>query len=133
MNALAFLLSLLAAWIPRAHATVLEFAGLESGNGIDQMWSRICSTLPFCNVGPNAPEFFATKVSNIVFTLITALGIIMVIYGGIKLIIARGSDEGLGEAKTIVIYAIAGIILAQLARPIVNYTVNTLLPMALGG
>lgn len=131
------LLSLLHRWlVPVAQAVVLENAGSWSPSGapnpgVQMMWARICRTLPFCGVGPAAPAFFVGKVIRFIFLAIGGIAVLMIIYAGIKLIIAQGSDEALTEARKIVLYAAAGIVLSIIGNALIVYISSVVLPQAL--
>lgn len=113
-----FLLALIG--IDVAHAQV------GSGPGVDEMWSTICSTLPFCDLGTEAPAYFSQKLVIFIFPLIVAAAVCVIIYAGIKMI--TGGEEGFTEAKTIITYAVVGIILAMLTTAIFVFIGSFLLP-----
>lgn len=102
-------------------------AQVGSGPGVDEMWSTICSTLPFCDLGTGAPAYFSQKIVTFVFPLIVAAAVCVVIYAGIKMI--TGGEEGFTEAKTIITYAVIGIILAVLTGSIFVFIGSFLLPL----
>ena len=117
------------------HAVVLNNAGTWSPNGgpnqgIISMWSTICSTLPFCNLGADAPVFFLAKFIRFIFSVIAGVGVCVIIYAGITLVTAPGSDEVWTEAKKIIAYALGGIVLAILGNAIVVYLTVTFLPQS---
>lgn len=114
-------MQLLSLFIEHAHAQV------GSGPGVDQMWQTICSTLPYCNVGTSAPAFFSQRIVNFVFPLIVGVAVCVIIYAGIKMI--TGGEEGYGEAKTMIMYALAGIVLAILTSAIFVFIGGYLLPL----
>ena len=127
---------LIGLFAPAVHAVVLNNAGTWSPNGganqgIISMWATICQTLPFCNLGANAPAFFLAKVVRFIFFTIGGVAVCVIIYAGIVLVMSEGSEESWSEAKKIIIYALGGIILAIMGSAIVTYLTVTLLPQAL--
>lgn len=125
--------SLLIGWlVPTAHATVLNQAGLENGAGVSGMWEEICQTLPFCDIGNQAPDVLSTKILDIISGLVVGIAIAFVIYAGIRLIMAQGDDQGLAEAKTIVTYALVGLVLSVVGRALILFIATDLLPRLLG-
>ncbi len=114
---LSFFLSL----IETAHAQV------GSGPGVDEMWDTICSTLPYCDLGTDAPAFFSQRIVNFVFPLIVGAAVCVIIYAGIKMV--TGGEEGYGEAKTIITYALGGLILSILTGSIFVFIGSYLLPL----
>lgn len=126
------LLVLFGSLVPAAaHAKVIDSA-LNKGAGVAQMWASICSTLPFCDVGNEAPAFFATKVTNFIFGIIIAAAILTIMFAGLRLISSAGSDDRMAEAKKTVGFALGGLVLAILGRSIILFIANSLLPRLLG-
>lgn len=133
---MALLLSLLHWLVPTVQAVTLENAGSwttfgRPNPGIQTMWMKICTILPFCSVGAAAPAFFALKIIQFVFYAIGVVAVGMLIYAGIKLIISQGSDEALTEAKKITSYALGGIVLAIIGQGFVLYLYTVALPQVL--
>lgn len=111
----------LAPFVDTAHAQT------QSGPGVDQMWDMICSVLPYCTIGTNAPAFFSQRIVNFIFPLVVAVAVCVVIYAGIKMIM--GGEEGFTEAKTMIFYVGVGIVLSVLAGSIFVFVGGYLLPM----
>lgn len=110
--------------IPTAYAaSVLTGVG-SADPGVAAMWSEICSVMPFCTVGTSAPLLVTLKLTGVILLFIGAAAVAMFIYAGIRIIISRGNEEGLGEAKKIAMYAALGIALAILADAIVYYAIG---------
>lgn len=127
------LLALLSALIPAAHAAVIDTAGIDDGPGVASMWATICSTLPFCDVGSTAPSFLLDKITTFVFSLIVGVGIIVIIYSGLRLVSSLGDEGRIAESKKTIMFAVGGILLAIMARAIVLFIGQTLLPGIIGG
>lgn len=113
--------------IPSAHA---QLAGVGSSNpAVANMWSTICSTVPFCALSANsAPGYFAGKVILIVQSLITAVAIIMIIYASIQLSAVSVDESRKDEAKKIITYALAGIVLTLISGTLINYLLVEVFP-----
>lgn len=125
------ILSLLHRWlIPEAEAVVLNQAG-QQNPGVQSMWRTICQTLPFCNVGFNAPGLFVAKLIAFIFSIFGGVAVLVIIYAGIKMLLSQGNDEALTDARKIILYAAVGIILALLANGIVYYLSTVVLNQAL--
>ena len=119
-----FILFLLGLITPGAHAVTLDGAG-EGGAGVSAMWSRICSTLPYCSLGPEgAVEFFTGKIIVLIFSIIGGVGIALIVYAGIRMIVSQGQDEALVEAKKIVKYVAIGMTLALSATAAIGFFVS---------
>jgi hypothetical protein len=119
----------LAILVQTAHAARLETVGSRNPV-IANMWARICSTLPFCTVGANAPAFFGAKIARFVSSTILVLGVAVLIYAGIKIILSQGNEEALNEGKKIGMYALGGIALSILAQAIIRYVATVVFPEA---
>lgn len=48
------------------------------------------------------------------------IAVIMVIYGGVTYVVSAGSDEAVGKAKKIIMYALIGIVIILLSFVLVN-------------
>lgn len=118
------MLHLLRIFVQKAHAQV------GAGPGVDEMWETICSTLPYCDLGTNAPAFFSQRIVNFVFPLIVGAAVCVVIYAGIKMI--TGGEEGYTEAKTIIMYGLVGIVLATLTGTVFVFIGSFLMPLLVG-
>lgn len=114
-------------------ARTIDNTGLAGSEIVDGMWNDICSALPFCDVGEDAVDMIARQVINVVFDIITSLAVIVMMYGGIKMIASRGNEEGYAQAKKVAFYAGVGLIIALLAENLVLYIADDLLPTMLGG
>ena len=83
------------------------------------MWGMIRSVFPHTGLGAYGFNFVMLAIINFILNTISALAVVMLIYGGIKL--TTGSEDALGEAKKVVTYSILGLIAAMCADAIVLY------------
>ncbi len=107
--------------IQTAHAVTLEQAGFWQSEAIRGMWTQICGILPFCSIGADAPRMIACKIARLVFNSITGIAICVVIFAGIKMMLAQGDEGGVSEAKKMIAYAVAGIVLSMIAWAVVPF------------
>lgn len=118
-----FLPSLIAGYlIPVAHA---QDKWGNNAPGVSEMWKMISESL-FTQANPVTA--ITTNVVAFLFPLIGAAAVILIIYAGIKMITGQGKDDTITQAKTIVLYALVGVILAILSSTIVLYFAQTFLP-----
>lgn len=104
--------ALIGFFVPVAHAAEGGAHGFASGGpGVSDMWNSICSTLPFCDVGKNAPQLVADRANEVLLPLIVGVAVISAIYAGIQLMQAQGSSDGLDKAKTTIKHAVIGVVL----------------------
>lgn len=100
--------------------------------GVQEMWDTICDTVPFTNIsygqqGEGAAEFFSQRIVDFLFPLIVGAAVCGIIYAGIKMI--KGGEEGFGEAKTIIMYTLAGVVLSILTGSVFVFIGDYLLPL----
>lgn len=119
MSLLSFAIGIL---VPLAHAQD-KWGG--NAPGVAEMWSRISESL-FTRANPVTA--ITGNVVAFLFPLIGAAAVILIIYAGIRMIMGEGKDEVINQAKTIVLYALVGVILAILSTTIVIYFAQTFLP-----
>jgi hypothetical protein len=108
--------------VGRFTAAAIDKIVNNPGPGTQTMWQQICQTLPFCAVGKNAPMFVATKVGSFIAEVIGGAAVLVILYAAIRLVSARGGEEGVSESKKILLYAVIGLILAIISDAVVYYT-----------
>lgn len=77
-----------------------------------------------------APTDLKITVKNVINTLLYAVGIasvIMIIYGGIMYVISAGDSGKITKAKSILIYAVVGLVISILSYAIVQFVVDNLI------
>ncbi|UPA22223.1 hypothetical protein K8942_04165 [Candidatus Peribacteria bacterium] len=110
--------------IPSASARTLEEAG--AGNaGVRAMWNQICAAIPCVasSSGDNLIEALVSAIIAFIFPLTSVIAVCMVIYAGIQIVISNGSEDKVGEAKKIMMYAAAGVILSLMTSAIMSFAV----------
>ena len=123
--------SLLGTMIPRASAAVIEQLG-QGAPGIDGMWDQLKQTFPHTDMGSGGLAFLLLMLTNMILRFIGGIAVLMIVYGGIRMIMTVYDENSHGEAKKIVISACVGLILTMLADAVVMYVIY-LLQMATGG
>ena len=79
--------------------------------------------------GQGSARQLALTIVNFFLTFLGLLAVIMIIYGGFLYVSAAGNDEKIGQAKKIIMYSVAGIIIILVSFAVVN----TVLGAATGG
>lgn len=79
--------------------------------------------LPKVNVGDNS---LVKTVLNILFSILGAISLLFVTYGGFKYVISRGEPQSVAKAKDTILYAVIGLVIALLATVIVNFVIGKL-------
>jgi amino acid transporter len=66
------------------------------------------------------------KIAKLIFWILLAVSIIFLVYAGIIFVTSAGSEEQIKKAKTIIFYAIIGIVVALLAYGIRGFLLSQL-------
>lgn len=74
-------------------------------------------------VGPNGTLL---KVADILLFALGIISVIMIIIGGIKYITSGGDSGKTGSARNTILYAIIGLVVAALARPLIAFIIRGL-------
>ena len=67
------------------------------------------------------PDAAIEKITSLIFGALLAVAVIAIIYAGFSFITAQGDPAKVGTARTMLLYAVVGIIVALLAQGIVNF------------
>ena len=118
-------ISLIGLIIPRASAAVIEQLG-QGAPGIDNMWGQLKQTFPHTDMGSGGFAFVILMVTNIILRFIGGIAVLMIVYGGIRMIMTVYDEASHTEAKKIVISACVGLVLVVLSDAIVMYVVSVL-------
>jgi len=65
-----------------------------------------------------------TKISNIVFSIMGALALLMLIIAGLRYTISQGDATKVADAKRMITYTLIGLIVIAFAATIVNFVLN---------
>ncbi len=79
------------------------------------------------NVNNDSLVVQATNIMNAIFILLGFVATLFIIYAGIRLIVSRGQEDAMKEAKQILLYAVAGFALILVSWGIVRLIVSLLL------
>ncbi|NOS66946.1 MAG: hypothetical protein HOO67_01100 [Candidatus Peribacteraceae bacterium] len=120
---MTFFRSIVGIIAPRAHAAAIEQLG-SGAPGIDGMWQDLKSVFPHTDMGTQGLEFVLLMFTNIILRFIGGIAVLMIIYGGIRMIMTVGDENAHTEAHKIVMYACLGLILAIGADGIVMYVMS---------
>lgn len=74
-----------------------------------------------------------TTLTNILLFIVGALGVIMIIIGGLRYVISGGNSASVTAAKNTILYAIVGLVISFLAFAAINFVLNAVTPGAGAG
>lgn len=66
----------------------------------------------------------ASEVVNVLSIVVGIVAVVMIIYGGFRYITSGGDGSRVASAKTTLIYAVVGLVIAALAEFIVHYVLT---------
>jgi type IV secretory pathway VirB2 component (pilin) len=77
---------------------------------------------------PNVPlDSALTKITNFVFSVLMIVAVLFIIIAGFMFITASGNDDQVKKARSMLLYAVVGVIVALLAKGIVEFLQKSLL------
>lgn len=128
-----FLLSFLIGLIPVAHANTPTLTTWGATNaGVSAMWGIISGSI-YTNIPADDVVTAVTSgIVNFIFTFIAGAAVLLIMYAGIRMIASRGKEDEFSQGKTIITYALIGLVLSLLARAVVAFLVTAFLPTFLG-
>ncbi len=84
----------------------------------------VCSGIGGCDVNGNTQGVSLSGTANFILNLLSfvaaLISVIMIVIGGIKYATSSGDSNEISNAKNTILYALVGLIVAVLAKPIVN-------------
>ncbi len=117
------LLTVAAASVPAVVLADIDQIG-SNAPGISQMWSDIKCAFPHTDLGAQGFTFVLARMVDIILRFIGGGAVLMIIYGGIRMMMTVADENSHSEAKKVVLYACLGLILAIMADAIVLYTIS---------
>ena len=109
---------LLAGSVGAAFATSSTSAACGALNQIDS--TQGCQSTRSTNIVGST----AKTVVSVLSLLIGVVAVIMVMIAGLKYITSNGDSNGVASAKTTLIYALAGLLIAALAQFLVHFVLS---------
>lgn len=127
---MSFFAPVIGTLVPRAHAAIEQLGSRSPG--IDAMWAQLKQVFPHTDYGSQGFAFLILLFTNFILRFIGGVAVLMIIYGGIRMITTVADENAHGEAKKIVQYACIGLVLTIAADAIVLY-VMSVVRLASGG
>lgn len=79
------------------------------------------SPLPHQGAGSGAMD----TIIRITIGIVGAISVLFIVIGGIRYIVSQGDPQAVGRAKSTIIYALIGLILAMIAQGIVAFVIGS--------
>ncbi len=123
------LLTLLIGWIPAAYANTPTLDKWGTRNpAVARMWEMIRSTV-YVNIGgQDLVHALTGSLVQLIFTFIVGASTLLIMYAGIRMIASRGKEDEFTQGKTIITWALIGLVLAMLARVIISFFADGFFP-----
>lgn len=97
-----------------------------SAQDLWSLWQPACSSLqPGCGSGP--ANIFETTFPNLAIIMLqvaTALAVLFIVWAGFQLVLNLGDEGKIGNQKTGIFYALAGLFLAIASQLVVSFVVT---------
>ncbi len=121
-------LSIFNGLVPVAHAAPPGPGWGMNAPGVAAMWSQISSVLYTNMRGNDLVQAVTGGVVNFIFSFIAGASVMLIIYAGIRMIASRGKEDEFTQGKTIITYALIGLVLSLLAGAVVTFLQAGFLP-----
>jgi hypothetical protein len=121
--------SLFAGLISTAHAgnTTLDQWG-EGASGISEMWDTIRNTVYVDIPANDVVHALTGGIVNLIFTFIGGASALLIMYAGIRMIASRGKEDEFTQGKTIITWALVGLVSAMVASAVITFFADGFLP-----
>lgn len=119
---MSMIVSLLRLFSPTAYAQLDSWG--SSNPGVVSMWTKITGVLYDCgNVtgGCDVPNAIAGQITRAVGSVIFLIAVFMILYAGVRLVYSQGKEDALSEAKSIIMYALIGVLLFVIGAAVFAY------------
>ena len=104
--------------------------GAGAGSGSSAIQQEVCDGIGGCDTGGTGRNTGLNKVVNfainLMIVLLAVISTIMIILGGIKYASSGGDSNATASAKNTIIYALIGLVIAVLAKPLIDLVLKAL-------
>lgn len=125
--------SLLTGFIPKAYANTPALTnwgtqGPNANDAVSDMWTMIGNSV-YTNIpAQDLVHALTGGIVHLIFTFIAGASSLLIMYAGIRMIVARGKDDEFTQGKTIITWALIGLVLSLLANVVVTFFETGFLP-----
>lgn len=104
---------------PPVHAALFEGAKGEACKG-----ANLDASNATCSDGASSLEKTISTAVNILTAIVGIAAVIMIIINGLRFITANGDSNSISAARTGIIYALVGLVVAAMAQIIVRFILS---------
>lgn len=121
--------TLFTGFIPSAFAnpSSLEEWG-KGAPGHTEMWQTIRDAIHVEIPATDIVHALTGGIVQFVFTFIAGASTVLIMYAGIRMIASRGKEDEYSQGKTIITWALIGLVLSLIARVAVAFFVDGFFP-----
>lgn len=127
------ILSLLVGFVSKAYANTPTLTnwgtqGPNANDAVSDMWTIIGKSV-YTNIpAQDVVHALTGGIVHLIFTFISGASALLIMYAGIRMIVARGKDDEFTQGKTIITWALVGLVLSLLANVVVTFFQTGFLP-----
>jgi hypothetical protein len=123
------ILSSFTGFIPTAQANTPQLPQWGNSNaGVQSMWTTITNTVYVNIPADDVLHALTGGIVQLIFTFIGGASAMLIMYAGIRMIASRGADDEYTQGKTIITWAIVGLILSMIANAVITFFAEGFLP-----
>lgn len=103
-------------------------AALDRGQALCDTHKDASGNAITCETGlpsPDAGTAQIHQVLSIVFGIAAALAVLFIVVSGLRFVLAQGNPQEVAKARSTIIYALIGLVIAIAAEAIVSLTLKT--------
>jgi len=67
------------------------------------------------------------RVANVIFSVLVIISILFLLYGGVLILTAAGNDEQVTKGRSVLLYAVIGLVIALFAKAIQAFLIKYLI------
>lgn len=100
----------------------------QNAAGIGEMWTTIGNQVHVDIPAQDIVHALTGGIVQMIFTFIAGASTLLIMYAGIRMVASRGKEDEYSEGKTIITWALIGLVLSLVARVVVLFFAEGFLP-----
>lgn len=116
-------------WIPVAHANTPTLNKWGDGApGVTEMWTTVSETVHVTIGADDIVHALTRGIVSLIFTFIAGASALLIMYAGIRMIASRGKEDEFTQGKTIITWALVGLVLSLISSALITFFAEGFLP-----